>query len=64
MAKRPFDLVAAAFFAAIAVLHVIRLVTHVPVHVGNSEIPVWVSWIGVLVPSALAAWGFRSAGRA
>jgi hypothetical protein len=61
--SKPFTLIAAVIFALMAVIHVIRLVTHFQVIVGSHVLPGWISLLGVLVPAALA-WGlFREARR-
>jgi len=47
---RPFTLIAAMIFTIIALLHVYRLFTQFQVVLGSHEIPMWVSYLGVLVP--------------
>ena len=56
MGNRPFTLIASLIFALMAVVHVIRLFTGFQVIAGSHAIPMWVSWVGILVP-ALLAWG-------
>ena len=56
MSNRPFTLIASLIFALMAAVHVIRLVTGFQVIAGSHAIPMWVSWVGILVP-ALLAWG-------
>lgn len=63
MGKRPYTMIAAIIFAIMAVVHVIRLVTHFQIVAGSHQIPMWVSWPGVIIP-AILAWGtFREARR-
>lgn len=52
-------LIAAIFLSLVAVLHVLRLVFQVEVTTGGTEIPMWASVLGVVVPSALALWLWR-----
>ena len=54
--NKPFTTLAAIIFLIIALLHAYRLATHFQVVLGSHQIPVWVSWLGVLVPAVLA-WG-------
>lgn len=49
-------------FGLIAIAQGIRAVLQVPVQVGTTAIPVWVSWVAVLVTGSLCIWAFRSSG--
>jgi hypothetical protein len=49
-------MIAALIFAIIALLHLYRLFTHYQVILGSHTIPMWVSYIGVIVGGVLA-WG-------
>jgi hypothetical protein len=55
-----FRTVAAAIFGVIALGHAARLALSLPVQVGSTEIPLWASWLGLVVAGALCAWGLRS----
>ena len=55
-----YVVVSGAFFGVVAVLHAIRALNHWPVHVGALEIPVWASWIAMVVGGSLCLWAFRS----
>ncbi|MCL6682909.1 TNT domain-containing protein [Sphingomonas alba] len=61
--NRPFTLIAALIFTAMALVHVYRLVRPFEVVVGPCHVPQWASYIGVLVPGALAWLLFREARR-
>lgn len=54
--SRPFTMIAALIFLAMALMHAYRLMTHFQVVFGSHVIPQWVSWIGIIVP-AILAWG-------
>jgi hypothetical protein len=43
-------------FTAAAVAHLARAVTRVPVTIGATEIPVWVSWMIVSIAGSVAWW--------
>ena len=63
MSNKPFTMIASIIFAIMAVVHVIRLVTHFRIVAGAHEIPMWASWLGILIPAVLA-WGtYREARR-
>jgi uncharacterized membrane protein len=53
---RPFTRVAAIIFAVIALTHLYRLFTHFQVILGSHVLPMWVSYVGVVVGVVLA-WG-------
>ncbi len=57
-AQQLFIVVAGLFFVFVALLHLLRIVRHVPVQVAGREVPHWVSWAGLLVGVALSAWAF------
>ena len=56
---KPFTLIAALIFACVALLHVYRLFAHFPVVIGSCVIPMWVSYIGVIIPGLLALMLYR-----
>ena len=57
---RSFHLVSGAIFGLVAILQVIRAFNQWPVHVGNTDIPVWASWVAAVVAGGLCFWAFRS----
>ena len=58
---RPFTLIAALIFACIALIHIYRLFTDFQVILGSHTIPIWVSYLGIVVPGILAIMLFREA---
>jgi hypothetical protein len=55
-----YALVSGVFFGVIALAQLIRAVNQVPVQIGSVAIPVWASWLAVLVTGSLCAWAFNS----
>ncbi|HEY7007037.1 MAG TPA: hypothetical protein VH392_11230 [Sphingomicrobium sp.] len=53
--SKPFTWLAAAIFALIALIHVVRLFTHFQVVLGNHQVPDWVSYVAIVV-AALFSW--------
>lgn len=51
---KPATALAAALLLLVAVAHALRLLFSVPVTVGSTSIPLWLSALGTLVPAALA----------
>ena len=60
MPSQAFCRVAAAIFGLVALAHVARLALGLPVQVGETAIPMWVSWFGLFVSGGLSLLGFRS----
>ena len=56
---RPFTIIAALIFAIMALLHVYRLFTHFQVVLGSHEIPMWMSYVAIVVAGGLAIGLFR-----
>jgi hypothetical protein len=63
MSSRPYEWVSATFFSLVAILQLTRAVGQFPAQIGDTQVPVWLSWIAALVAGSLAAWGFRVAAR-
>ena len=61
--SRPFTMIAALIFLAMALLHAYRLMTHFQVVFGSHVIPQWASWFGIIVPGFLAFMLFKEAKR-
>ena len=59
MTRQIFSLVTAMLFSLIALLHAIRLAQGWHVTIGDIVMPVWVSWIGLVIAAYLAYEGFR-----
>ena len=51
-------------FAVVALAHVVRLMLDWPAQVACWVVPIWISWVAILVAGALCVWAFRLAGRA
>jgi hypothetical protein len=58
-----YVVVSGACFGVVAVLQAVRALNQWSVHVGTFEIPVWASWIAMVIAGSLCVWAFRSRGR-
>jgi hypothetical protein len=63
MDQKQFSLVAGAIFAVVAVVHIHRIYFDWPVAIDNWIVPMWVSWIGLIVAGCLSYFGLRLATR-
>ena len=52
---RPFTWIASAIFALMALVHIYRLFTHFQIILGSHEIPMWCSYVAIVV-TALLSW--------
>ena len=59
MRRSGYQTISGTVFGLITLGQGIRAVMQVPVQVGSTSIPVWVSWIAVLVAGSLSVWAFR-----
>jgi hypothetical protein len=60
MTAAQYSLLAALIFALVAVLQMLRAVTGLPVTVGQTSIPIWVSWVACAVAIILAWLGYSA----
>jgi hypothetical protein len=58
-----YALVSGVIFGAVAVIQAIRAFNEWPVQVGPFAVPIWFSWIALIVAGSLCVWAFRSAQR-
>ncbi len=63
MSSRTYLVISGTVFGIVAVLHLLRVVNGWAVVVGSWSAPMWVSWLGTLVPAVLCVWAFRLASR-
>jgi hypothetical protein len=63
MTMKTFCTLAAAIFALIAFLQLIRIVMGCSISLNGIDVPFWASWIAVMVAGALSFVGFRTAMR-
>jgi uncharacterized membrane protein len=61
MTQRTYSLVTSVLFFLIALLHAFRLLRGWQVTIGAVVVPLWVSWIGLVLAVYLANQGFRLA---
>lgn len=52
--SKPFTWIAAAIFAVVALIHAVRVFTNFQVILGSHHIPMWVSYVGIVVPAFLS----------
>ena len=55
-----YVVVSGALFGFMAFAQLLRAVNQVPAQVGSVEIPVWVSWVAVVLAGSMCTWAFAS----
>lgn len=59
MSIQQYLLISGVLFALVSIAHLLRVVFGLSVYVDATAVPMAVSWIGFIVPGALAFWAFR-----
>ena len=62
MGRSGYRTVSGMVFGLIALGQGIRAVRELPVQIGSTSIPVWLSWAALVVAGSLCVWAFRSSG--
>jgi len=55
-----YVVVSGVIFGVVAVVQAVRALNQWPVHVGGFDVPVWISWVAMVVAGSLCVWAFRS----
>jgi hypothetical protein len=59
MSEKNYIIISATIFAMVALLHLVRLVTHWSFQFGAVSVPLWGSWLALIIGTALSIWAFR-----
>jgi hypothetical protein len=59
MGHKNYCTVSGALFTLVALAHLLRIVNGMSIQVDEYAVPMFVSWIGLVVPASLAVWAFR-----
>jgi hypothetical protein len=63
MDQKTFSILAGIIFAVVALFHLVRIYMGWSVEIEDWSVPMWLSWIGLVVAGGLAFFGFRLAAR-
>ena len=58
MSHKTFSLVTGMVFSVVALMHVVRIALGWQAVLAGWAVPMWVSWLGAVVPGFLAYQGF------
>jgi hypothetical protein len=56
---RAYLQISGALFTIIAVAHLLRLLRHWPIDLAGHMVPLWASWLGLVLAGALSIWALR-----
>jgi hypothetical protein len=59
MEYKKYCVVSGILFSLVALAHLLRIVFGMAVQVDAYAVPMTLSWVGLIVPGALALWAFR-----
>ncbi len=59
MAYKKYCVVSGALFALVALAHLLRIAYGMTMQVDEYAVPMFVSWVALVVPAALSVWAFR-----
>ena len=51
--------ISGTIFGVVALFHLLRLVTGVPILINGWLLPIWVNWMGLIATGFLCAWLWR-----
>jgi len=60
---KPYAHISSALFAIVSLAHLLRLIYGWNMNIGGWVVPMWISWVGFVVPGVLAVMIWRE-GRA
>ena len=56
---RAYIQISGAVFGIIALAHPLRLFRHWPIDLAGHMVPLWASWLGLLLAGGLSVWALR-----
>jgi hypothetical protein len=56
---RAYLQISGALFGLIAMAHLLRIIRHWPVDLAGLMVPLWASWLGLIVAGGLSVWALR-----
>ena len=61
MNRKSYFLITAIVFAVVGLVHLLRIILGWEAAIGGWTVPMWVSWLGLIVGAVLAYFGFTHA---
>ena len=58
MNNKRYFLISGGLFSIVALVHLLRIINQTPVIFGTWEVPMVISWAGLIITGALSFWAF------
>jgi len=58
-----YSLISGVIFGLIALMHIFRVISGLPLVIGEFYAPMWTSYVAIVVSVALCVWGIRLASK-
>ena len=52
-------LISGVIFGLVAIMHLLRVINTWSFQIGPMDIPMWMSYGGIVIPAVLCGWAFR-----
>jgi len=59
MEHKNYCTISSVLFSLVALAHLLRIVNGMSIQVDEYAVPMFVSWVGLVIPASLAVWAFR-----
>jgi len=56
--RQTYLLISGVIFGLVAILHLLRIMNDWSLQIGHLDIPMWMSYGGLVIPAVLCAWAF------
>ena len=56
--RQTYLLISGVIFGLVAILHLLRIMNDWSLQIGPLDIPMWMSYGGLVIPAVLCAWAF------
>jgi hypothetical protein len=56
---RAYLQISGTLFGLIALAHLLRLFRHWPIELAGNTLPLWASWVGLVLAGGLSVWALR-----
>lgn len=56
---RAYLQISSTLFGLIALTHLLRLFRHWPIELAGNTLPLWASWLGLVLAGGLSVWALR-----
>jgi hypothetical protein len=63
MDQKTFSVTAGVIFALVALVHLVRIYFGWPIAISSWSVPMWASWLALIVAAGLAYFGLSAARR-